>query len=62
MIFNKENMFSLIVQGILSLLIAGTMIYLAITGKPVPEILSASLTLILGFWFGNEVGQRMNKE
>ncbi len=46
---------SVIVQGIMTLLVWGAIIYLVVVGKPVPDILSAGGMGIMGFWFGSKV-------
>jgi len=45
---------SVIVQGILTLGLWGTIIYMAICGIEIPEILAAGGYSILGFWFGTK--------
>lgn len=46
---------SVIVQGIMTLMVWGAIIYLVVTGKPVPDLISAGGMGILGFWFGSKV-------
>jgi len=46
---------SVILQGILAISFAGAVLYLAVTGQPIPEILSNVLALIIGFYFGSKV-------
>jgi len=43
---------SVILQGILALLFSGAIVYLYVTGKPVPQELVALVSLILGYFFG----------
>lgn len=38
--------------GVLAIMVVGTVCYLAVTTGKVPEVLSASVTTILGFFFG----------
>jgi len=47
---------SVIVQGIVTLAVIGADIYLAVTGRPIPELLSQVTLLVLGFYFGSKVG------
>lgn len=46
---------SVIIQGILTLAVVGTICYLVILGKPIPEIMVNLSGLIVGFWFGSKV-------
>jgi hypothetical protein len=46
---------SVIVQGVMTLMVWGAIIYLVVAVKPVPDILSAGGMGILGFWFGSKV-------
>lgn len=46
---------SVIIQGIVTLACVGTIIYLAVTGQPIPELLQTVTTLVIGFWFGSKV-------
>jgi len=43
---------SVIVSGTLALGLAGAVIYLAIVGKPIPDILSQALIAVIAFFFG----------
>ena len=43
---------SALIQGLLALLFALTIVALALLGKPIPEILGAALMAIIGFYFG----------
>lgn len=45
---------SVILQGCLALLFAGTVCYMYIVGATVPEPLVNALMLILGFYFGGK--------
>lgn len=47
---------SVIVQGIVTLGLVGTVIYLAVCSRPIPELLSQLSLLVLGFYFGSKVG------
>ncbi len=46
---------SVIIQGVLTLAVVGTICYLVILGKPIPEIMVNLSGLIVGFWFGTKV-------
>lgn len=57
----KDNFWSLlkesvIMQALLTIMLVGATIYLIVVGKPVPEILGASTTLVLGYFFGAKTG------
>lgn len=41
------------VQDSLALVVVGAVVYLALTGQPVPEVLSGIAWLIIGFFFGS---------
>jgi hypothetical protein len=45
---------SVILQGVLTVMIWGTICYLVATGQAVPDIISAGGMGILGFWFGTK--------
>lgn len=44
-----------IVSGIIAIGLLAAIIYLAVTGQEVPELLSATFTTIIGFYFGSKV-------
>jgi hypothetical protein len=48
---------SVIVQALLTLLIAATICYLYATNKSVPQELWYAFTLILGYYFGSKIQQ-----
>jgi uncharacterized membrane protein YfcA len=52
--FAKSN----IISGVMALGLTGAVIYLAVTGQPIPDLLGAALTSIIGFFFGTKVGER----
>jgi len=52
--FAKSN----IISGVLALSLTGAVVYLAVTGQPIPELLGAALTSIIGFFFGTKAGER----
>jgi len=51
---------SVIVQALITLGLVATVCYLVATGQDVPEILSTSLTLVLGFYFGSKAQQAIS--
>lgn len=46
---------SAIIQGTMALGALGAVIYLAVTGQDVPEVLVGVLMAIVGFYFGTKV-------
>ena len=46
---------SIIVQSLLTLILWCAVVYLVVTGQPVPDILSIAATTVLGFWFGQKL-------
>ena len=46
---------SAIMQGLLSVGVIGTYIFLLVTGAVVPETLVVSVGLVLGFFFGSKL-------
>jgi hypothetical protein len=47
--------------GVLALIVVGTVCYLAITTGKVPDVLSAAVTTILGFFFGTVASSKKGK-
>ena len=45
---------SVILQGTLTLVFAGVVVYLIVVGRDVPEIVGYALSTILGFYFGSK--------
>jgi len=45
---------SALIQGTLALATTGAIIYLAITGKPIPDTLIGIVMAIIGFYFGTK--------
>lgn len=45
---------SVIFQGILVIMIGGTVCYLYLAGRPVPDALDRLIYLIVGFFFGGK--------
>ena len=52
---------SSIISGILALAIWGAIIYLAVAQLPIPDILYAGGTGVMGFFFGAKVGQQQGE-
>ena len=48
---------SVIVSGIIALSCIGAVIYLSVTGQPVPDILVNICMVVVGFFFGGKVQQ-----
>lgn len=46
---------SVIVSGLLAAGVSGAVIYLAIVGRPIPDLLANSMLIIIGFFFGGKV-------
>lgn len=46
---------SVIMQGLLSLLVVGAYVYMLIAGLTIPETLTVSVGLVLGFFFGSKL-------
>ena len=51
---------SVIVQGMVTLALVGSCIYLAVVGEPIPELLTNATMLALGFYFGSKSAQTAN--
>jgi len=45
---------SAIIQGTMALLATGAIVYLAVTDRPIPEILAAFVGTIVGYYFGTK--------
>jgi len=45
---------SLILQGILTVTLAGALVYLTVTGQDVPDVLSVSFGTVIGYFFANK--------
>jgi len=45
---------SAIIQGTMALAATGAIIYLAVTGREVPEVLAGIVGIIVGFYFGTK--------
>lgn len=53
---------SVIVQGVLTLALAGAVIYLCCTGQQVPDLLAGAFVLVLGFYFGSKAQQVISRK
>lgn len=51
---------SVLVQALITLSLVLTSCYLAILGRPVPDTITTALSLVLGFYFGSKIQQRIN--
>jgi hypothetical protein len=51
---------SVLLQAILTLAIWGAVIYLALAGKSIPELLGTGAGIILGYYFGNKQAQAVH--
>lgn len=51
---------SVIIQGVLTLALAGAVIYLSVVGQPVSDLLSSAFLLAIGFYFGSKSQQVIN--
>lgn len=45
---------SSLVQGLMALLFAAAIVYLAVAQRPIPEALVGALMAVLGFYFGSK--------
>lgn len=52
---------SVIVQGTVTLALVGTICYLAVAGREIPEYLVAASGLALGYFFGSKTQQRIER-
>jgi len=50
---------SVIVQALITLVLVIAVAYLSIAGREVPDLLSTSLMLVLGFYFGQKTQQQI---
>ena len=46
---------SIITQSVLTLVLWGSVVYLAVTNQPIPDLVAMGATSVLGFWFGTKV-------
>lgn len=52
---------SVILQGVLSIGLWGSAIYLMIVGKPVPDLLAAGCGAVITFWFVSKTKAEVRK-
>jgi len=45
---------STIVSGAIALGVTGSIVYLSVTGQPIPELLGNAALIIIGFFFGSK--------
>ena len=43
---------SVIVSGFIAVTVVGAIVYLSVTGQPIPELLGNAALIIIGFFFG----------
>ena len=55
--FNKST----IISAVLAVAVWGAIIYLSVSGLPVPDVIGAGGGLILGFFFGARSGQQAER-
>jgi len=48
---------SVIVSGIIALACIGAVVYLAVVGQPIPDVLVNICMIVVGFFFGGKVQQ-----
>lgn len=53
---------SVLVQASVTLIFVVTTCYLWVTGQPVPDLLVAMISLVMGFWFGSKTQQWINNK
>lgn len=52
---------STIVQGLLTLMIAGGWLYMIMAQKPVPDTMDYALGIVIGFYFGAKVQNMLRR-
>jgi hypothetical protein len=57
MTFNREILFA-ITQTLVTVALVGVTVFLAVTGKEVPELVSGLPFTAVGYFFGSQVEQR----
>jgi len=45
---------SIIVSGFIATTVTGSIVYLSVTGQPIPELLGNAALIIIGFFFGSK--------
>lgn len=51
---------SVLVSGVIALSCIGAVVYLSVTGQPIPDILVNISMVVVGFFFGGKVQQAQN--
>jgi len=51
---------SLIIQGLVTVILIGAIVYMAVGKADIPPLLVDATMLILGFWFGSQSAIRSN--
>lgn len=49
---------SVITQAAVTVMVVGAVIYLSVTGKPIPDLLNSITGLVVGFYFGSKLALR----
>lgn len=52
---------SVIIQGVITLMVVGACIYLAVTSQSIPPFLADLTSLVIGFYFGAKVQALVHK-
>ena len=52
---------SVIIQGAITLMLVGAVLYMAVAGMEIPPLLGSSLALTLGFYFGSKSEQTIQR-
>jgi len=52
---------SVLVQSLLTLMLMGAIVYLWLTGKPVPTDLTQFTGIVLAYWMGSKVQNEANR-
>jgi len=52
---------SVIVSGIIAIAITFVLVYMSITGQPIPELVGNAALIIIGFFFGAKTQSNANR-
>jgi hypothetical protein len=52
--FKSALLESTIIQGTVTLILIASIVYLAVTGQTIPEVLVNAVMIVIGFWFGSK--------
>lgn len=52
---------SVIIQGLITVMLIGTICYLALSGKIIPQFIEDITALVIGFYFGAKVQNLVNR-